>query len=780
MRRWPAAALVYLALAVVLALPLLRAFGSVTPHDAGDPILSSWILWWSTRAVPFTTSWWDAPMFFPMRHALALSEVMVGVLPLSAPIQALTGNPLAAYNTAFLLSFPLSALAARALALELLRSSGRAAGGSEQNPAAAGSHGESLAAFAAGLAFAFAPYRMGQLSHLQMLSSYWAPLALLALHRYLAIERTAPASGRGNPASCWLALFGFAWLMQAWSNGYAMFQLAVLMALWLIWFARSPRQLFAIGGAWAVSSLPLVPMLITYRSVHQTLHLVRDINEVKRFSADIAEFLSAPPELALWGGRLLTARTETALFPGIAVVAIGLAALVMRRRAGGIAPEQRRLSPVGVAAATIGAAAAAVALSVLLIGPWAIGRVVTVSVFSKPFSIAALAAVVFVLQTASFRLAWQRQSVPAFYAFAMVVLYVLALGPSPTLLGRAILYQPPYAWLMRLPGFDVLRVPARFAMLAVLCQSMLIGLALAAWSRRATVRPPVRSVWLAAACAALLLDGWVRLTVVSPPPPMPADWGKAAAVLELPVGQPEFDFPAIYHGMRHGRPIVNGYSGYAPPHYLPLAHALRDGHFEAIDELAAFGPIGVAIDGASARSADAVEAIARLQGVERRGAPAGWTLFYAPQRPLARTAGGSPVPLTRVEANRQPQDVTRLMDGTVESAWGSGADQRGDEIVTIDLGVAREVRAVVFRMGAFAFGYPRQLAIDASTDASAWSPVWSGPTVIQALHAALVDPGDVPLTIAFAPAQARYLRLRQTGREPGIPWWIGELQVLAP
>src|SRR5689334_6921429 len=133
MRRWPAAAVVYLALAAVVALPLLRGFGSLIPHDAGDPVLNSWILWWSTRAVPFTTAWWDAPMFFPMRHALALSEVLVGLLPLSAPIQALTGNPLAAYNTAFLLSFPLSALAGRALALELLR--GVPAGGGVRHPA---------------------------------------------------------------------------------------------------------------------------------------------------------------------------------------------------------------------------------------------------------------------------------------------------------------------------------------------------------------------------------------------------------------------------------------------------------------------------------------------------------------------------------------------------------------------------------------------------------------------------------------------------------------------
>jgi hypothetical protein len=782
MRRWPAAALLYLALAGVLALPLLRAFGSVIPHDIGDPILNSWILWWSTRAVPFTTAWWDAPMFFPMRHALALSEVLVGLLPLSAPVQALTGNPLAAYNTAFVLSFPLSALAARALALELMRGRGRAASGSEQNPAEAGSHIESVAAFAAGLAFAFAPYRMGQLSHLQMLSCYWAPIALFALHRYAALERERgpQSAGRGNPAARWLALFGVAWLMQAWANGYAMFQLAVLIALWLIWFVRTPRELLAIAGAWAVSSLPLVPMLVTYRSVHQALHLLRDLNEVKRFSADASEFLSAPPELALWGGRLLAARSETALFPGLAVLAIGVLALATRRRARDAGTDRPRLSRVGIVAAAITGGAAAVAVSVLMIGPWAIGRLVTVSVFHKPFSIAAIAAVVFLLQTASFRRAWRGRSIVGFYAFAMVVLYVLALGPTPTLLGRPIFYEPPYAWLMRLPGFDVLRVPARFAMLAVLCQSMLVALALASLSRRAILRPQTQRIWLAAACAALLADGWVRLPVVAPPPPGPAELENAAAVLELPAGQPELDFPAIYHGMFHGRPIVNGYSGYAPPHYLPLAHALRDGHYEAIEELAAFGPIAVAVATSSPRAAEALDAIPRLPQVERRSGPTGWTLFQAPQQALVRTAGGSPVPLTRVEPNRQPQDVARLMDGTVASAWGSGADQRGDEVITIDLGAAREVRAVVFRMGAFAFGFPRQLAIDGSTDAGTWSPVWAGPTVIQALHAALVDPGEVPLTIAFAPTEARYLRLRQTGREVGIPWWIGELQVLAP
>jgi hypothetical protein len=282
-------------------------------------------------------------------------------------------------------------------------------------------------------------------------------------------------------------------------------------------------------------------------------------------------------------------------------------------------------------------------------------------------------------------------------------------------------------------------------------------------------------------CAVLLADGWVRLTVVPPPPPAPADWDDAAAILELPAGRPELDFPAIYHGMFHGRPIVNGYSGYAPPHYIPLAHALRDGRYEAIEEMAAFGRIAVAIDNASAASTETARGIERLPGIERRTAPHGWTLFLVPRQPLHRAAApGSPIAFAHVTANRQPQDVQRLSDGSVESAWGSGAAQSGDEVVTIELAAPQQVRAVVFRMGGFAFGYPRELAIDASPDGATWSLMWSGPTAIPALHAALTDPADVPLTISFEPAPARYLRLRQIGHETGIPWWIAELQLLSP
>ena len=72
------------------------------------------------------------------------------------------------------------------------------------------------------------------------------------------------------------------------------------------------------------------------------------------------------------------------------------------------------------------------------------------------------------------------------------------------------------------------------------------------------------------------------------------------------------------------------------------------------------------------------------------------------------------------------------------------------------------------------------LAIDSSPDKATWTPTWDGPTAVPTVRAAIGDPGIVPLTIDLGLVSARYLRLRQTASEPGIPWWIAELNVFAP
>src|SRR5205085_7442065 len=72
----------------------------------------------------------------------------------------------------------------------------------------------------------------------------------------------------------------------------------------------------------------------------------------------------------------------------------------------------------------------------------------------------------------------RRRSPLPFYALAAFAMWVFALGPDPEFFRHRALYQAPYGWLMRLPGFDGLRVPARFWMMSLVCLSVLAALAI--------------------------------------------------------------------------------------------------------------------------------------------------------------------------------------------------------------------------------------------------------------------------------------------------------------
>ncbi len=373
------------------------------------------------------------------------------------------------------------------------------------------------------------------------------------------------------------------------------------------------------------------------------------------------------------------------------------------------------------------------------------------------------------------RRAWREHSVVVFYLVAAAAAYVLALGPEPRLLGRPILYEPPYAWLMRLPGFEVLRVPARFAMLAVLCQSLLLAFAIA----RAPLAALRNTAVVAAICVGLFLDGWIRMPV-APAPESGPQWQSVAAVIELPPADPAVDFGALYRSMSHRLPLVNAFSGYYPPHYLPLAEAIGAQQFAAIGELAPGADIGIAMRRPAGGTLPAVDALQREPGVERRPSDSNWDVFVMHPRARPAVPRGTPLPIAALVANRHPEDVGRMQDGTVETAWGSGAGQRGDEEVIVDLGAPHDIASIVFEMGAFSFGFPRQLTVDVSLDRATWSDAWSGETSVATVRAAVDRPGTVPLAIDFPATSARFVRLRQTGEEPGIPWWIAELSVLAP
>ena len=128
---------------------------------------------------------------------------------------------------------------------------------------------------------------------------------------------------------------------------------------------------------------------------------------------------------------------------------------------------------------------------------------------------------------------------------------------------------------MLLPGFaDGFRAPARFMMIAALAIAVAAGLA---FVRLTASRPGfVRLAAAAAAIALLAVDSWpAALPAAAVPAPMMTLPGIRAVVLELPLGGVFDDIAAVYRSVFHGRPVVNGYSGYDPPAYQILKLALE-------------------------------------------------------------------------------------------------------------------------------------------------------------------------------------------------------------
>lgn len=303
MRRVVPAAAALAALTCAYTWPLAAHLGSAVANDRGDPLLVTWILWWSTHAVPLTEAWWNAPAFYPSTGVFAFSENLLGLAPIAAPIIAVTRSPVLGYNAAFLLSYLFSGLGAYFLAFVLTR--------------------RHDASFVAAVGFAFAPYRLSHTHHLQLLSSYWMPVAIAALHLYLAA-----------PKWRWAVLFAVSWLVQALACGYYLFFLTVFVVLWLAWFTPrrlAPRDAGRLAVAWGAAGLAMLPVLVGYRAIHASYGFARSPVEVINYSADVAGLWSASADSLTW--RWLHAGpsvdAESLLFPGLTMLVLFVVGLVV-------------------------------------------------------------------------------------------------------------------------------------------------------------------------------------------------------------------------------------------------------------------------------------------------------------------------------------------------------------------------------------------------------------------------------------------------------------------
>jgi hypothetical protein len=744
---------VYLLLAVWYTHPLVTVSRThILGEPTGDPLLNASVVWWNATTLPLSGEWWNPPYFYPSHGIAAFTENLLGISPIATPIYWLSGSPLAAYNLAIFLAWPLSGFSLYLLARHLI--------------------GRFDAAFIAGLAFGFSAYRAAELGHIQMASSYWIPLMLLGLHRYLADRRLR-----------WLALFGVCWLLQSLANLYMMLFGAVLIALWLIYFCsartggaarwRAPAAILAV---WFAASLPLIPILLTYREVHDDYGLARALDEPLGYSNPLSTWFAVSGIVWLW--KKVLPDDAVNHFPGATIVVLVVAGIIATLRARDAAkpviePRRRRLAVVfglGLAAAM------ATVVATMSIGPWQIdaGGFTWLRVHDlyRAVTIAAVCGVGFWWLSPRLRDAFARRSLFLFYAAGTLAMATFAIGPVVPAAGHIVFEPAPYRFLMALPGFDNLRMPARFWMLGVLCLAVAAGFAFRALTAgRASGR---RAILFAAVAAGLLIDAWpVNMNLV------PAPWQSAALetpgqpypILELPIGDGTRDAEATFRSIGHRRRILNGVSGYDPAHYAPLVEGITARDPELLEAISSLASFDVIVD--ESIGGDWKDYVAGAPGavhLRTDGTRSAWRL---PPAPRAELRLGDPLPIVAVSAiGGHPY---RAIDGTVATTWDDGP-QHPSQWFVADLGSVHDVGGVTTRLGGFARDYPRRLAIDLSIDAANWATAWEGRTAASAFLAAVEAPREAALRFALPPRPARYVRLRQLEAATNL-WVIAELQV---
>jgi hypothetical protein len=227
-----------------------------------------------------------------------------------------------------------------------------------------------------------------------------------------------------------------------------------------------------------------------------------------------------------------------------------------------------------------------------------------------------------------------RNRVVLFYFVAAIVMWLLTLGPD----------RGPYWLLLQLPGAQSLRVPARAWLPATLCLAVCAGFG-AAWlvpserseSRRLAAR--ARGRWVLAPLTVFIVaEAWFSAVTMRAPVavrlPIPAH----AMVLDLPISAGYGNADPQYLAVLGNYRVINGYSGYFPPHHSALRTALAAHKAEAFAPFRAVADLYVIVRPDVERPF--VRWLETQPGIERLPDADTWKIYRLP-----RTGSGASIPL---------------------------------------------------------------------------------------------------------------------------------------
>ena len=300
----------YVALTTIFLWPIISGVDSVLPHSVRDPGFQATVLHDVSMRLQSLdlTHLFDGSFFYPARLTLAMADAQVGLQVLALPLHLAGADALLIVNLLTILSFPVTAVSADALGRYVTRSR--------------------VGGLLVGTVFAFAPFRMEHVIHLQLLQSWTIALA------YLGAEMTLRERSRRG-----VALWAFALVAAAATSLNYLLILAITQPVYLamrLLLAPQRRASLtrllrvvpvAIGAAVVIALLALPYLMLKgegySRSATSTFPFSARLLD---YAVPAADSILLRPLFDLLGPA--SGPDERELLPGLLITALALGGLI--------------------------------------------------------------------------------------------------------------------------------------------------------------------------------------------------------------------------------------------------------------------------------------------------------------------------------------------------------------------------------------------------------------------------------------------------------------------
>jgi hypothetical protein len=256
--------LVILVATLIFFWPMVTRIGNYS--EGGDAMFNAWTLARNHHCIlgDRCDDYTDSNIYFPHEDTMLYSETQLSTGLLTLPLHLLNKNPIFAYNVWTITSFFLMGWFMYLLAKFL-------------------SKGKEVVSIVAGLVFAFAPFQMAAIFHLQNISIFYLPLSVLLVLKYFK-----------TPQRKYLAMLFIALVLQFYASWVQMvFVLTVLgillLAAGLLRLMRW-RPVLAVGIIVSLATLTTLPLAKEYMRFSKSNEAGFSLKDQLLYSSSVADY----------------------------------------------------------------------------------------------------------------------------------------------------------------------------------------------------------------------------------------------------------------------------------------------------------------------------------------------------------------------------------------------------------------------------------------------------------------------------------------------------------